>query len=526
MVQKIKVLKKYRYSFCLGALFVIAFLLRAYRIGEVPNIMHVDEAASGYNAWCLANYGVDRYLNEWPIYPQNYTYGGQSPLYTYCLVLLLKLFPRAKMTVELVRVPALLSSMLAVISSSKMFGMIFKNKKITLAGTALVAFCPYFIMAGRYALDCNMMFGTSVLALTLLLHYLQKNTWSALFLCGGGFALVLYSYAISYMVIPIFLVSISLYMLYTRKINIGRLLALASVVCVLGLPIILFVICIVFGLPGFHLLGIQILPIAAGRVNEIAQTAFWPNIFDCIKITLTHNSYILDAVDKYYTMYVISIPFIAVGFVWALIDFVKTLRSRSFAVSAIFIMYVSAVLIAIGLASSGRIYRANAIFVCYLYFCITGICQIFRFLRHYRRAFGMIVCVSYAIWIMAFLRYYFMVYSAADSYSYPNSYYFTLEEEALTYVVEEQNANVVYIDSFFEEYFYFYYPCNPYETEKTDPSGRMREFCMWVDYYTPIEEDAIYMVHKGNREFLEKLRNSGVDYDTEEFTHYYVFLVP
>lgn len=524
---KMDILKKYRYPFCLGGLFVIAFLLRAYRIGELPDVLHTDEAGIGYNAWCLANFGVDRYLNEFPIYLQNYD-AGQSPLYTYCLVLLFKLFPGAKMTLELIRIPALFSSMLAVICMAKMLGMIFANKKITIAGTALMTFCPYFIMSGRYALDCNMMLGISILAITLLIQYLQKPTWSSLLWCGGGFALVLYTYALSCIVLFIFLVVFSLYMLYTKKINIGRLLIFALEICVLGLPIILFVICLVFKLPGFRFLGIHILPIASGRVKELAATGFWDNFFDCIKITLTRDFYIFDAVDKFYTMYVISIPFIVVGFVWALTDFVKALLHRCFVFSAIFVLYAIAVLVTIGFANSGVIYRANAIFVCYVYFCIVGIRVTLHFLHRYRRAFGIAVCICYMIWTAVFIRYYFGVYSVAYAHPYPyfQFLYFIPDREALAYVIERQDVDRMYIDGLNEEYLYFYYPCSPYEKENADPTGAERELCMEVDYYTPLESATIYMVRKENREFITKIQNAGMPYETREYTYYYVFMIP
>lgn len=522
---KTEVLKRYSYPICLGGLFIIAFLLRAYRIGELPDVVNMDEASLGYNAWCLANYGVDRYLNEWPIYPQN-DIGGQSPLYTYCVVLLFKLFPKARLTLELIRIPAIVFSMIAVICTPQMLQMIFGSKRVALAGTTLVTFCPYFIMSGRLALDCDLMLGTSVLAITMLLRYLCKRTWSSLFLCGGSFALVLYTYALSYLILSIFLVTISLYMLYTKKIDFGRLLVLAGEIFVLAIPLILFVACLVLGLSGFRFMGIHILPIGAARVGTLTPAGFWDNVFDCVKITLTNGVLPIDAVEKYYTMYAISIPFIVVGFIWALADFVKSFKSRCFTVSAIFVLYATAIVITIGLAiSSGCVYRANAMFVCYLYFCIVGIRQMLHFFHRYRTVFGMVVCVGYVFWMASFVSYYFTAYSVVQLYMYPNSLYFVPEEEALTRVVEEQNVDAVYIDSIVEEFCFFLYPCSPYEKENIDPTGKMRKFYSNVNCNTPIEESAIYMVRKENQEFIMKLQDAGVAYQTEEFTYYYVFIL-
>ena len=72
------------YQITLLFLFCVTVFLRFYKLTVLPDVLHIDEAALGYNSWCLANYGTDRYLNVLPFYPQNF-YGGQSPLYTCCL---------------------------------------------------------------------------------------------------------------------------------------------------------------------------------------------------------------------------------------------------------------------------------------------------------------------------------------------------------------------------------------------------------------------------------------------------------
>ena len=64
--------KKYWYSAALLLLFLIAVFLRVYRLESLPDVLHIDEAGLGYNAWCLAHYGTDRYLNVRPFYPQNF----------------------------------------------------------------------------------------------------------------------------------------------------------------------------------------------------------------------------------------------------------------------------------------------------------------------------------------------------------------------------------------------------------------------------------------------------------------------
>ncbi|MFQ8911252.1 MAG: hypothetical protein ACLR79_01920 [Waltera sp.] len=73
------------YQITLLFLFCVTVFLRFYKLTVLPDVLHIDEAALGYNSWCLANYGTDRYLNVLPFYPQNF-YGGQSPLYLPCRI--------------------------------------------------------------------------------------------------------------------------------------------------------------------------------------------------------------------------------------------------------------------------------------------------------------------------------------------------------------------------------------------------------------------------------------------------------
>lgn len=518
-------IKKYGYPVGLGGLFVIAFFLRAYRIDSLPNVLYVDEASVGYNAWCLTHYGVDRYLHEWPIYPQN-SYGGQSPLYTYCLAILFKIFREEEPSMMLLRVPALLSSMLTVICTSVMTKMIFCKKWIIFAGTALVTFCPYFIMSGRYAYDCNMMLGTSLLAITLLIYFLRKKSWSSLVLCGLGFALVLYSYSLSYIIIPVFLIMCTLFLLYTREINISKVIILAGVIVMAALPIVLFVVCLVFNIPEIQLGGIHIYPVSRDRMGEIVWRNLWTAFLECIKCTLTNDGFLLDAVDKFYTMYLISIPFIIIGFVSSLVSFIRSVWKRAFTVDAIFLLFFLAVMFTVGISGKIRIYRANAIFVSYLFFCINGIYVITYGLHRYRKVSRVILLIGYAVWSVSFLKYYFISYSPADMVKYPNSFYFVPEKMTFDYVVENAGEYNVYVDSYEDEYVTFFYPVSPYDWRNKSPFNENGDFSYVVKEDTPIEMGSIYMVRKENSEFLEKLYSSSIEFETKEFEYYYVFILP
>ena len=95
------------------AVLIIAILVRVIWVCSIPSGMHEDEAGLAYDAYCIANYGVDRYLNHLPVYFTNFG-GGQSALYVYLTAFLIKIFG---LNLFVVRLPSIIFSVLAIIFS-------------------------------------------------------------------------------------------------------------------------------------------------------------------------------------------------------------------------------------------------------------------------------------------------------------------------------------------------------------------------------------------------------------------------
>ena len=51
------------------AIFAFAFFLRLFALDAVPPGLNQDEATIGYDAWTIANYGMDRNQSVLPPYP-------------------------------------------------------------------------------------------------------------------------------------------------------------------------------------------------------------------------------------------------------------------------------------------------------------------------------------------------------------------------------------------------------------------------------------------------------------------------
>ena len=160
MDKKDDLLKNKIWKLFLLLLFICNVVIRFYKLGtNIPNA-YVDEAAIGYSSWCLANYGIDRYLNSFPIYIKNF-YGGSSAAYSYLLIPIIKIFGLNLFS----------ERFLNAFAYAVVFPVIYLilkrvlKSRLSIALTLLVyTFSPFIIILSRTGLDCNLLFPTIVIA--------------------------------------------------------------------------------------------------------------------------------------------------------------------------------------------------------------------------------------------------------------------------------------------------------------------------------------------------------------------------
>ena len=146
------ILKEKKYTIILIAILLVGIITRIIGFGEIPIGINVDEAGIMYDAYCIANYGTDRYDNSYPIYMINFG-GGQSALYTYLAAGLIKIFG---FSLTVVRLPALIFSILYLIFAF-LITKDFKNKKLAILVEFIAVIIPWHFMQSRWAFDCNLM---------------------------------------------------------------------------------------------------------------------------------------------------------------------------------------------------------------------------------------------------------------------------------------------------------------------------------------------------------------------------------
>lgn len=346
------------YKIILAVFLLLIFITRIYKFGQIPTYIQVDEAGAAYDAFCLAEYGVDRYLNSFPLYLINFG-GGQSALYAYATIPFIKLLGA---NIIAYRLPELLFFLMGIvvcyILANKM-----KDKKTALIYTFLIIICPWNIEASRQGLDCNLL--APMFMLDVLLLVTAKKNWHYI-VAGLAIGITLYTYCLSWLLIPAFLLVYIIYMLYIKKINFKQILLLGIPIALLAMPLI-YLILLNKGYVTRTNFGIFTIPkLFFFRQGEISfQNILKYGMFS-LKTIFTDSKGI----------YLIEIPLLLVGIVVGIKEFIKSIKEKEFSFTGIMTVVFIVLLFCNLLVTVGTINRANILYLPMLYLIAIGILQI------------------------------------------------------------------------------------------------------------------------------------------------------
>lgn len=334
---------------------LLIFITRIYKFGEIPNFIGVDEAGAAYDAYCLSKYGVDRYLNSFPLYLINFG-GGQSALYAYATIPFIKLIGT---NIIAYRLPELLFFLMGIvvcyILANKM-----KDKKIALLYTFLIIICPWNIEASRQGLDCNLL--APMFMLDVLLLVTANKNWHYI-VAGLAIGVTLYTYCLAWILIPVFLLIYIIYMLWVNKINFKQVILLGIPIALLATPLI-YLILLNKGYATRTNFGIFTIPkLFFFRQGEIS-----------IKNLLEYGGYSLKTIfTDSRGIYLIELPFLLVGIVVGIKEFIKSIKEKEFGFTGFMTVVFIILLICNLLVVAGTLNRANILYLPMLYLITIGI---------------------------------------------------------------------------------------------------------------------------------------------------------
>ena len=337
---------------------IILFFTVIYKFGEIPTYLGCDEAGMAYDAYCLSEYGTDRWMNQYPLYLKNFGQ-GQSSLCVYLAVIFIKIIGPNLIAY---RMPMLIIYIISVIASYIIM-LKYKNKKIAMLFIFLVITCPWNILNTRMALDCNLYAGMFMISLYFMIN--AKKTYQFL-LAGIFIGLCLYTYCLSWISIPIFLVVWIIYMLYLKKINIKQIIIMGIPITILSLPLIYFLL-LNYGIVKQTNIGIFSLPILdTFRVEQISAQNILKTCLSSLKVIFLTEG----------TIYLMYVPLFIIGYIYSFKEVIMSIKEKKFNITTIMVISFTTLLVGLLCAGIPTANKANVLYFPILYFVAIAIIKI------------------------------------------------------------------------------------------------------------------------------------------------------
>ena len=481
-------------------------LLHLTRLSDTPYGLAVDEVSMGYDAWCLANFGVDRNLDAWPVYLVNYG-GGQSAMYAYLTAALIRLTGCAD--VWILRLPGALFGWMTMVfgglTVQRLLGK--RHPKAWFVFGLFYLVCPYFTMAARIGLDCNLMLGMSTAFLYALIRAVDSQRLRDFVWVGLTAGLTLYTYALSYLALPIFLLMALLWLAAIRRIRAPQFWTVLGLLAAIGWPLVIVQVINLLDLPEFTLGGMTFVRMDLYRASTLSLSDMALNLLRTLKNTLCYDN-LPNTSRQFWTLYPLSIPFVVLGAFVNLRAAVRSLRRREWHPAAFIVLWgLTMLLVGSLLGSDGpSTNRVNAIFFVTAECAVAGLFAVCERLRgHFRHAFAGAVAVAYAVYFCFFARWYFgsRQLEALCGNLYPEAFAVIEQSETLS-------ARTVHVPEP-PTYYQLSTLISPYDFEMTIVSDR----CVYRNYLfdgakpAELNPDWAYIADVTDTEYIRRLEDAG-----------------
>lgn len=259
---------------------ILAFTLRTYGLDKVLPSLSWDEAANGYNAYTIANYGRDEYGKFFPAYFRSFT-DDKHPVHIYATAFFIKLLGLSEFST---RLPSAFFGTLSVLLIYYLAYLLFKSNLIGLLASFFLAISPYHFHFSRTNHEASFTLFFFLLGLVLFFKSLNKR---GLYLPFAmlSFILTFLAYHPSKVVVPVILLALCL--LWGKQLikDINGIL--------ISLVMLLFLTALIFFNPA--LLGIARINQTSLPKQSIENTKLFQltrsELFGRLNLTLTQYSW-------------------------------------------------------------------------------------------------------------------------------------------------------------------------------------------------------------------------------------------
>ena len=170
IVNRIKDLKN-RIRIILFLIVILAAFLRIYKLDQVPVSLNWDEAAFGYNAYTIANWGRDEWGNSYPLIFTSFR-DDKHPVIVYITAIFVKIFGLSDYTA---RLPTAFFGVLNVWLIYLLAKQLFKQNSVALFAALFLAVSSYNVHFSRGLWESNYALFFYMLGLYLFLKALDSK---------------------------------------------------------------------------------------------------------------------------------------------------------------------------------------------------------------------------------------------------------------------------------------------------------------------------------------------------------------
>lgn len=448
----------------LGVIICAILFMHLYKLTEIPYGLNVDEVGSAYDAYSIMTYGVDRYIKSYPVYFTNYG-DGQNAFYTYLTALFFRLFGISKLTV---RMGIALSSL-----TGALFGYLYASRKWKDTGVpvlflGLYAVLPVFTMTQRFGLESHLLLSASMIVLYTSMKALETEKWQYYLAAGITMGAALYTYALVYIVLPVYLLLWLAYGIWLGKIRMRRLPLLALPLALLAAPLIMVQIINVFSLPEMCLGPFTLTRLPNYRSGELGVQDILRNVKQMFTNTLFFDNLSYNSCSRYGNLYYFSLPFLLIGLLKTACETWRSVRRKQLDYSGAILFWLIGEFVMGCLLkgwSTPNTTRMIGIFMAYLYLITNGIYDTWNLLKKVwcRRIFAGALAALYTASFLSFGHYYFTRY---NELAFPmNWLFYEPYDEVIAFLEENREAAWISRGTCYPSNYMYYlwsYKVNPY----------------------------------------------------------------
>lgn len=420
------------HTICVSLLFCLFLFLHLYKLGECPQTVNIDEAGLWYNVQSLLNYGMDQAGNTWPIMFANF-HGEQSPGYTYLAFLCCKIFGESLWSI---RLPGAICSIMIFVFGYKLTDRLFSNKHANLLFCILCTISPYFIMEFRYALDCNLMLCFITAFFHFFLRAIDSEKLTDAIVAGVFCGLTLYTYGLSYIILPLFLSFAIIYLLYLKKISWKQIAFFSLPLIILAIPLIVVQMINVFGFQEIVVGQITFTKFDISRHSDVTIKHFFTNIPLYLLYFFVGNDLIIESL-LYSNFYLILTPLIFVGGYLFVKDSITSLKTKQYCPKIFFATWFFIIWGVVLFTTSVAYHRCNSAFISLTLFIIYGVIFLLHKLQKWKKVVVIVLLLVFLICFTLFAQLYFSGEVNAHLHNTEKSWMF----EPLNNVLEEIGSN-------------------------------------------------------------------------------------